>query len=134
MKKKNILEAYRFLLVGLCSVTIDFIFYYIFIYLDIFEPTNSKRISFILGAIFAFFANRSFVFRVPNRKFSQFVSFSILYLTSFLLNSIVHDYIYLLTSITIISFLFATSVSTVTNYLGQKFYIFNNKVDLNKND
>ena len=130
--KKNFLEAYRFLLVGLCSVSIDFLFYYIFIYFDFFDPNNSKRISFILGAIFAFFANRSYVFRVSEKKNSQFVYFIILYFTSFVLNSLVHDYTYFLTKITLLSFLFATAVSTVTNYIGQKFIIFKKKIDINK--
>ena len=122
--KKSFLEAYRFILVGICSVTIDFIFYYLFIYFDIFDPNNSKRLSFVIGAIFAFFANRSYVFRISEKKISQFILFVLLYFCSFILNSLVHDYIYLLTSITLISFLFATAVSTITNFLGQKFVIF----------
>ena len=122
--KKSFLEAYRFILVGICSVTIDFIFYYLFIYFDFFDPNNSKRLSFIIGAIFAFFANRSYVFKISEKKFSQFILFSLLYFFSFILNTITHDYVYLLTNITLISFLFATAVSTITNFLGQKFVIF----------
>ena len=122
--KKSFLEAYRFILVGICSVTIDFIFYYLFIYFDFFDPNNSKRLSFIIGAIFAFFANRSYVFRISEKKNSQFILFSLLYFSSFILNTLVHDYVYFLTSITLISFLFATAVSTITNFLGQKFVIF----------
>ncbi len=125
--KKNFLEAYRFLLVGLCSVSIDFIFYYLFIYFDIFDPKNAKRFSFIIGAIFAFFANRSYVFQVSEKKISQFILFCALYLCSFIMNSLVHDYVYLITQITLISFLMATAVSTITNFLGQKFVIFKNK-------
>ena len=132
--KKNFLEAYRFILVGICSVTIDFIFYYLFIYFDIFDPNNSKRLSFIIGAIFAFFANRSYVFRISEKKISQFVLFGLLYFCSFILNSLVHDYVYLLTSITLISFLFATAVSTITNFLGQKFVIFKKKININLDD
>ena len=122
--KKSFLEAYRFILVGICSVTIDFVFYYLFIYFDFFDPNNSKRLSFIIGAIFAFFANRSYVFRISEKKNSQFILFSLLYFFSFILNTLVHDYVYFLTSITLISFLFATAVSTITNFLGQKFVIF----------
>jgi len=134
INKKIFFETYRFILIGLCTVTIDFIFYYIFIFFDIFDPNNAKRISFIVGAIFAFFANRSYVFRVSIKKISQPIFFSILYLTSFLLNSLVHDYVYLLTNITLISFLVATSVSTISNYSGQKFIIYKNKIDINENE
>lgn len=125
--KQNFLEIYRFLIVGICSVSIDFIFYYFFIYFDFFDPNNSKRISFIIGAIFAFYANRNYVFRVNQKKFSQYIMFSILYFTSFILNSIVHDYIYLISNLTLVSFLCATMVSTITNFTGQKFLIFKNK-------
>ena len=134
INKKNFFEAYRFILVGLFTVTIDFIFYYIFIFFDIFEPNNAKRMSFILGAIFAFFANRSYVFRVSTKKITQPIFFSILYLTSFILNSLVHDYLYLLTNITLFSFFIATCVSTVANYSGQKFIIYKNKIDINENE
>ena len=134
INKKNFTEAYRFLIVGLCSVSIDFIFYYTFIYLDLFDPNYSKRISFILGAIFAFFANRSYVFRVSEKRISQFLCFSILYFISFILNSVVHDYIYFFTKITLLSFFVATVVSTITNFIGQKFVIFKKKIDINKND
>ena len=125
--KKSFLEIYRFLIVGVCSVSIDFLFYYFFIYYDFFDPNNAKRLSFIIGAIFAFYANRNYVFQVNEKKFSQYIMFSILYFTSFILNSIIHDYVYLLTSVTLISFLCATAVSTVTNFTGQKFIIFKNK-------
>ena len=125
--KQNFLEIYRFLIVGICSVSIDFLFYYLFIYLDFFDPNNSKRISFIIGAIFAFYTNRNYVFKVSEKKFTQYVMFSLLYFISFILNSIIHDYVYLLTSVTLISFLCATAVSTVTNFAGQKFIIFKNK-------
>ena len=123
-RNKNFLESYRFLIVGICSVIIDFLFYYLFIFFEILDPNNSKRISFIIGAIFAFYANRNYVFRVNDKKFSQYILFSILYFISFILNSLVHDYIFLITSLTLVAFLFATFVSTIINFVGQKFIIF----------
>ena len=124
---KKFFEIYRFILVGICSVFIDFLFYYSFIYLEIVDPQNAKRISFIFGAIFAFYANRNYVFRVNEKKLSQYIMFSLLYFTSFILNSMMHDYILLITEITFLSFLSATFVSTVVNFSGQKFIIFKKK-------
>ena len=109
---KKFLEIYRFIIVGIISVSIDFFFYYFFIYFEILDPNNSKRISFILGAIFAFHTNRNYVFKVNEKKFSQYIMFSILYFTSFIINSIVHDYVFLISKFTIIAFLCATFVST----------------------
>ncbi len=123
---KNFLEIYRFIIVGIFSVFIDFLFYYLFIYFEILDPNNAKRVSFIAGATFAFYANRKYVFKVDERKFSQYVMFSFLYFISFVLNSIVHDYIFLISKLILIAFLSATLVSTVINFLGQKFIIFKN--------
>ncbi len=131
---KNFIEAYRYILVGICSVAIDFIFYYIFINLNIFDPNNSKRLSFIIGALFAFFANRNYVFQVREKKISQFFYFCVLYLISFILNSVIHDLVYFLLNNTFVSFLSATAASTLTNYVGQKFIIYRKKNYINKND
>ena len=124
---KNFLEIYRYIIVGLCSVFIDFLFYYIFIYFEVLNPNDSKRLSFIIGAIFAFYANRTYVFNVDEKKLSQYILFSLLYFSSFILNSMIHDYIFLISKLTLISFLCATFVSTVTNFIGQKFIIFKKK-------
>ena len=94
INSKEFLEGYRFILVGICSVSIDFIFYYLFIYLNLFDPNTSKKISFIIGALFAFYANRNYVFHVSEKKKSHFILFCLLYLVSFILNALVHDYVY----------------------------------------
>ena len=122
--KKNSLEIYRFIIIGICSVFIDLVFYYLFIYFKVFDPIIAKRISFIIGAIFAFYANRNYVFKVKERKFLQYILFSLLYFTSFILNSITHDYIFFMSKLTLISFICATFVSTCINFIGQKFIIF----------
>ena len=102
---KNFIEIYRYIIVGLCSVLIDFLFYYIFIYFEFMDPNYSKRLSFIMGAIFAFYANRTYVFKVDEKKLSQYILFSLLYFTSFILNSIIHDYVFLILGLILIAFL-----------------------------
>ena len=124
---KNFIEIYRYIIVGLCSVLIDFLFYYIFIYFEFLNPNYSKRLSFIMGSIFVFYVNRTYVFKIDEKKLSQYILFSVLYFTSFILNSIIHDYVFLISGLTLISFLSATFVSTVTNFIGQKFIIFKKK-------
>lgn len=124
---KNFIEIYRYIIVGLCSVLIDFLFYYIFIYFEFLDLNYSKRLIFIMGAIFIFYANRTYVFKVDKKKLSQYILFSLLYFTSFILNSIIHDYVFLISGLTLISFLSATFVSTAINFIGQKFIIFNKK-------
>ena len=125
-KYKNLFQIYRFIIIGICSVLIDFIFYYLFIYINLFDPENSKRISFIIGAIFAFYANRSYVFKIIDKKISQYFAFALLYFVSFSLNSFVHDFVLLKLEILLVSFMIATMVSTIINFCGQKFIIFKN--------
>ena len=72
---KNFIEIYRYIIVGLCSVLIDFLFYYIFIYFEFLDPNYSKRLSFIMGAIFAFYANRTYVFKVNEKKYPNIYYF-----------------------------------------------------------
>ena len=124
---KNFIEIYRYIIVGLCSVLIDFLFYYIFIYFEFLDLNYSKRLIFIMGAIFIFYANRTYVFKVDKKKLSQYILFSLLYFTSFILNSIIHDYVFLISGLTLISFLSATFISTAINFIGQKFIIFKKK-------
>ena len=102
---KNFIEIYKYIIVGLCSVLIDFLFYYIFIYFEFLDPNYSKRLIFIMGAIFAFYANRTYVFKVDEKKLSQYILFSLLYFTSFILNSIIHDYVFLILGLILIAFL-----------------------------
>ena len=127
LKKANLInffEIYKFILIGICSVLIDFIFYFLFIYFHIFDPNISKKISFILGAIFAFYANRDYVFRVIKKNYFQYFGFATLYFISFMANSYVHDVVLIKSKVLMIAFLIATIVSTIINYIGQKFLIF----------
>ena len=124
-KYKNIAsEMSRFIVVGVTSVAIDAVVYFALIQLGLMSPENAKRISFVAGACFAFFANRRFTFRVKEKNTRQPIVFAILYLISFAANSVSHDIVLAYTNISMIAFLFATAVSTIINYLGQKFYVF----------
>ena len=117
-------EISRFLIVGVSSVVIDASTYWTFFHFDLLEPENAKRLSFCLGALFAFFANRTFTFRVTEKNTRQPAIFAILYFISFIANSVSHDFVYHKSAQAELAFLVATTVSTALNYLGQKFYVF----------
>ena len=124
MKIVNFFEIYRFIIVGIIAVTIDALVYFLLTFFGIFSYEHSKRISFISGAIFAFFFNRKYVFQIEKKNIYQFLGFGLLYFISFLLNGYSHDIVIYKLNIPAIAFLFATAVSTIINYLGQKFIIF----------
>ncbi len=120
----DIEEIFKFLLTGIIAVLIDAIVYF-FLYFNLeFHAEISKRISFISGALFIFIVNRSFVFRIKKKNIYQVLLFSTLYLISFFANSYSHDYIYYNFYNIWFAFIIATIVSTIINYLGQKYVVF----------
>ena len=127
MRYLNYIEIYKFILVGIGAVCIDALIYFLLTYLDISGYVLSKRISFISGAFFAFFLNRSYVFQVRKKSFLQYISFIFLYFFSFLMNGYSHDVVFFKLNSPPIAFLIATVVSTTINFIGQKFVVFKNK-------
>jgi len=121
---KELFQIYRFIFVGIITVSLDAFFYFLLINLNFFTIYNCKRISFILGSIFAFYANREFVFKVKNKTKKQLLYFAILYFSSFIINSISHDFVVLIFNIKILAFIIATGFSTLINYIGQKYLVF----------
>ncbi len=124
MKIFNFFEIYKFIIIGIISVSIDGFLYYLLGNLELFTYEISKRISFICGAAFAFIFNRSYVFQAEHKNIPQVIGFSILYFISFWCNAISHDLVLDKFNIPLIAFLIATAISTIINYLGQKFVIF----------
>ena len=124
MKIIDFFEIYKFIIIGIIAVSIDAFVYYLLGNFEFFSYEISKRISFICGAVFAFYFNRSYVFQSKHKNISQILGFSILYLISFLCNAFSHDFVLNKLAIPAVAFIFATAVSTIINYLGQKFIIF----------
>ena len=124
MKIIDFFEIYKFIIIGIIAVSIDAFVYYLLGNFEFFSYEISKRISFICGAAFAFFFNRSYVFQIKHKNISQILGFSILYFTSFLCNAFSHDIVLNELDIPSVAFIFATAISTTINYLGQKFIIF----------
>ena len=131
--KKNILaklleyEAARFLIVGVTTVLIDLICYFILIYIG-FDTSLSKGASFSVGTVFAYFANRNYTFRSSMGGFFRFTVFTLLYLSTLVVNVVSNEIVLKLTSqingSLMISFLIATSLSATLNFVGMKFIVF----------
>ena len=114
----------RFIIVGICAVIIDAIVYFILGIFNFYSYETSKKISFVSGAVFAFFFNRNYVFKVKNKNFMQPIMFIFLYFLSFNANSFFHDFVFHIYKSPILSFLLATALSTIINFIGQKFIVF----------
>ena len=126
MKSNNAstFEIMRFLVVGGVAVIIDGCFYFCFINWEIFEASWAKRLSFMFGSIWVFFMNKYFTFRQKKLSYMEPILFGLVYVAGFFLNSFFHDFVFVFTKIDWLSFSLATSVSTISNFLGQKWIVF----------
>ena len=132
-------EVARFIASGVCAVATDMLFYYMLS--NFLEVSVSKGISFLLGTITAYLMNKYYTFGQKDKNAKEVLKFITLYLASLLLNISVNKsslavlplplkYVHFLNnyqSIKLFAFLFATGASTVVNFLGQKFWVFNKK-------
>lgn len=117
-------QLLRFLVVGGIAVAIDAASYFFLISIESLDAAWSKRISFALGAFWAFIANKRFTFQQAGFSVHEPLLFSVVYIVSWFLNSITHDQVYRLQSKAWLAFLAATSLSTVVNFVGQKYIVF----------
>jgi putative flippase GtrA len=120
-------ELGRFLLVGGIAVILDGLFYIGLAHFYKCDPIWAKRISFAIGGMWAFGMNKFYTFRKKEIKIREPFYFGLVYLTGWILNSCIHDFILNVWSLKIMAFLCATLVSTVNNYLGLKIIVFGTK-------
>jgi putative flippase GtrA len=112
----------RFLVAGFSAVGTDLVMYYIL--LNFLNTVTSKAISFLLGTIVAFIINKYWTFEKHEKSVKEIVKFGILYSCTLGVNVLTNKIVIDNTSIVFLAFLVATGVSTVLNFLGQKFWVF----------
>ena len=117
-------ELFRFLIVGGIAVFLDGISYVLMVRTIGVDHSLSKRISFVLGSIWAFLANKHYTFSSSSPALKEVILFTLLYLSTYLANGWVHDITWEFSSLDWFSFLTATATSTTINYVGQKFVVF----------
>lgn len=126
--------AYRelnvFLLVGICTVLIDFLFYRAAIHYFDFNVEIAKGAGFVTGTIFSYIANKLFTFKYnifPDGSFFRFTGLYTVTMTiNIISNSLVLSIIDGLDSIMFIAFLVATLISAGLNFFGMKYFVFRN--------
>jgi putative flippase GtrA len=121
-------ELEIFLVVGLLTVALDFSVYRFlawFINID-----YSKFMGFFAGSIFSFFVNKHWTFNKKNFQWLECIKFLGLYTFSCLVNVTINTYLvfHLPEEFRIfIAFLLATGASTVINFIGMKWFVFDAK-------
>ena len=133
----NTKEIKRFIFIGIITVAIDYLIYTLTSKIG-FILSISKGLGFIAGASFSYYMNKNLTFRIKTNSNKQIFKFSVLYLTSLLLNIITNNFILNLYEIESIykykiSFLIATFLSAVYNFIGMKMIVFTKQNKSNVN-
>ena len=120
IKKK---ELIRFLFGGGSAVFVDYIIYQLLM-LNGLSQDLSKAISFFCGAAVGFIINKLWTFESTKFSKGEVLRYVILYSCTAVINATVNRLVLMLTAIEMLAFLCATGVSTVLNFLGQKYFVF----------
>lgn len=121
-------ELSIFLIVGLSTVLIDFISYRGLIGFQVMEIDLAKATGFLVGTLFAYFANRFWTFGHKPHVSGSVWRFSALYASTLganvLINALALRLLADAAAAIQLAFLFATGVSACLNFLGMKFFVF----------
>ena len=120
-------ELLVFLFVGFTSVAIDFLVYHLALLMGI-EYDVGKSIGFIVGATFAYFANKFWTFGHVNVSYGSHFRFILVYACNLganvSINRLALEFLPFEVNKVTIAFILATGVSAALNFLGMKFFVF----------
>ncbi|MNI67871.1 GtrA-like protein [compost metagenome] len=118
-------QIIRFLVAGTTAVLTDSLIYYWLIH--IFSFSISKAISFLVGTLFSFGINKFWTFEQKEKSIQHVWKFAVLYFSTFVLNVLINTvYLGYFPGQYVAAFIVATGVSTVVNFIGQKWWVFVN--------
>ena len=118
----NMKEILKFCVGGGSAVITDFLLYLLL--KNVIGIEAAKSISFVAGAIVGFVINKLWTFESKTFKPTEITKYILLYACSAVANTLVNTYTFRWLGSTVIAFFCATAVSTVMNFLGQKFFVF----------
>lgn len=121
-------ELAIFVIVGFITVIVDFSVYRTVYYFSSISIEAAKTAGFVIGTIFAYFANRLGTFKHIDYSRGTALRFTLLYTSTLTVNAMIN-------TITLnafankfaaieMSFLVATAFSSVVNFIGMKYFVF----------
>jgi len=126
-------EIRFFLIVGVLTVLIDYLVYFILRKL-IINISQAKAFGFISGTFFSFLANRNITFNNHNNIWGHLYKFLILYSGTLFVNVTINNnllnWFYDFDYKVQLSFLIATLTSAIINFIGMKHFVFLNKYQI----
>ena len=127
MLNKGFRQLLSFYSIGILNTLIDFTLYNLFNYIFNLNPNISKLISSIGATINSFILNRSLTFNSKSKNIIVVLKFIILYFITIFINYESHKFLYEHYH-NYIPFIGSTILSSLFNFLGQKFLVFNSKI------
>ena len=120
-----------FLIVGSLTVLVDFGAYRSLVWFGATGVDMAKVIGFLLGTLFAYFANRFWTFCHKLHEPGSLWRFAALYLATLISNVLVNSLALKLFDHAIaavyLAFLLATGISAALNFLGMKLFVFKSR-------
>lgn len=123
MSKVKVKEVLRFLVGGGTAVLVDFCIYRLLLFLS-WNMDVAKMISFICGAGVGFIINKFWTFERKQFAIKEILKYVALYICTGFINAMVNRGVLYIVNIQILGFLVATGVSTILNFFGQKYIVF----------
>lgn len=116
----------RFLLVGGIAVLIDFAAYFVLLNFEV-DASFAKATSFILGSVWAYFANWKFTFGARKGRFTE-LAFAAVYLSALAVNTLTNSVALAIFDQFqwryVVAFIAATGASTIWNFAGMSLFVF----------
>lgn len=122
-EKFDIREIMRFLVGGSSAVLTDLIVYKLLLSFGV-DVGAAKAVSYVAGAAVGFVINKLWTFKSKSFSAAEIGKYILLYAFSAAVNTLVNSTVLRLTKLEIFAFLCATGISTIINFLGQKFLVF----------
>lgn len=127
LKRKNVLadmiKLLRFALVGFMAVFCDFFVFIILIKFINADPNLSKFLSFIIGALVAYFFNTVFTFE-KQIKIKNFYRYTVVTIFSLTVNLLTFHFFLSFTNFEEMSWLVATTLSATSNFIGMGRWVY----------
>jgi len=121
-------ELAIFLVVGALTVLVDFVSYRGLIEFEVMAVDMAKATGFLIGTLFAYFANRFWTFGHKPHVPGSAWRFAVLYASTLGANVLINSLALKLFADAVaaisLAFLVATGVSASLNFLGMKFFVF----------
>lgn len=118
----------RFIIAGAICTILDFVIYYV---LSIkIKITYAKLISTTVAAVFSLIINKNWTFEYGNRiDIMLLLRYLLCQCMNITINVTINTMVYYVTQLKVVSFIVATGIATIVNYILQKVFVFNEKYE-----